>query len=77
MSFCLRLGWGRLRGIRLRRVEDFYEFGAYLGGCPTTADIDTGPIIAGETTIEKMGDTIFERVIPVASGDNLGPRRRF
>jgi altronate hydrolase len=32
-------------------------------------DIDTGPIIAGETTIEKMGETILERVIQVASGE--------
>jgi altronate hydrolase len=32
-------------------------------------DIDTGPVIAGETTIEKMGETILERVIQVASGE--------
>jgi len=36
---------------------------------PAIIDIDTGPIIAGETTIEKMGETILERVIQVASGD--------
>jgi altronate hydrolase len=36
---------------------------------PDIIDIDTGPIIAGETTIEKMGETILERVIQVASGD--------
>ena len=35
---------------------------------PDIIDIDTGPIIAGETTIEKMGETILERVIQVASG---------
>lgn len=36
---------------------------------PDIIDIDTGPIIAGETTIEKMGETILERVIQVASGE--------
>jgi altronate hydrolase len=37
---------------------------------PDIIDIDTGPIIAGETTIEKMGETILERVIQVASGED-------
>ncbi len=32
-------------------------------------DIDTGSIITGETSIEKMGETILERVIGVASGE--------
>ncbi|MGH9741231.1 MAG: UxaA family hydrolase [Candidatus Acidiferrum sp.] len=32
-------------------------------------DIDTGGIITGETTIEKMGETILDRVIHVASGE--------
>jgi altronate hydrolase len=36
---------------------------------PDIIDIDTGPIIAGETTIEKMGETILDRVIQVASGE--------
>ncbi len=36
---------------------------------PDIIDIDTGPIIAGETTIEKMGEAILERVIQVASGE--------
>ncbi|MGB8459163.1 MAG: altronate dehydratase family protein [Candidatus Acidiferrum sp.] len=31
-------------------------------------DIDTGGIITGETTIDKMGEAILERVIGVASG---------
>ncbi len=35
---------------------------------PDIIDIDTGPIVAGETTIEKMGETILDRVIQVASG---------
>jgi altronate hydrolase len=38
-------------------------------GMPDIIDIDTGPIIAGETSIEKMGETILERVIQVASGE--------
>lgn len=32
-------------------------------------DIDTGGVITGETNIEKMGETILERVIQVASGE--------
>jgi altronate hydrolase len=32
-------------------------------------DIDTGSIITGETSIGKMGETILERVIGVASGE--------
>jgi altronate hydrolase len=36
---------------------------------PDIIDIDTGPIIAGETGIEKMGETILELVIQVASGE--------
>jgi altronate hydrolase len=37
---------------------------------PDIIDIDTGPIIAGETTIEKMGEAILERVVQVASGED-------
>ncbi len=37
---------------------------------PDIIDIDTGPIIAGETSIEKMGEAILERVIQVASGED-------
>jgi altronate hydrolase len=36
---------------------------------PDIIDLDTGSIIAGETTIEKMGETVLERVIQVASGE--------
>jgi altronate hydrolase len=32
-------------------------------------DVDTGPIISGEMTIEQMGQTILESVIQVASGE--------
>jgi altronate hydrolase len=32
-------------------------------------DIDTGGIVTGETTIEKMGETILEQVIHIASGE--------
>ena len=32
-------------------------------------DVDTGGIITGDTTIERMGETILERVIQVASGE--------
>jgi len=37
---------------------------------PDIIDIDTGGIISGETTIEKMGEQILERVIQVASGES-------
>lgn len=36
---------------------------------PDIIDIDGGSIISGETSIEKMGETIMERVIQVASGE--------
>jgi altronate hydrolase len=32
-------------------------------------DIDTGSVITGETSIEKMGETILERVIQIVSGE--------
>jgi altronate hydrolase len=32
-------------------------------------DIDTGPIVSGEKTIEQMGESILESVIKVASGE--------
>jgi altronate hydrolase len=35
---------------------------------PDIIDVDTGPIIDGEVTIEQMGEVILERVIEVASG---------
>ena len=34
-------------------------------------DIDTGGIISGESTIERMGETILELVIKVASGETM------
>jgi altronate hydrolase len=36
---------------------------------PDIIDIDAGGIISGDTNIEKMGETILERVIQVASGE--------
>jgi altronate hydrolase len=36
---------------------------------PDIIDIDTGGIISGETTIERMGGEILQRVIQVASGE--------
>lgn len=35
---------------------------------PDIIDIDTGGIIAGEKSIEQMGDEILERIIQIASG---------
>ncbi len=35
---------------------------------PDIIDIDTGPIVTGELTIEQMADNILDRVIQVASG---------
>ncbi len=36
---------------------------------PDIIDIDTGGIISGETSIERMGEEILQRVIQVASGE--------
>jgi altronate hydrolase len=36
---------------------------------PDIIDVDAGPIIAGEKSIEGMGETILEAVIKVASGE--------
>jgi altronate hydrolase len=36
---------------------------------PDIIDVDAGPIIAGEKTIEEMGEMILESVIRVASGE--------
>jgi altronate hydrolase len=36
---------------------------------PDIIDIDAGGVISGEKTIEQMGDSIFELVIKVASGE--------
>ena len=36
---------------------------------PDIIDIDTGAIIAGEATIEQMGEEILDLVIQVASGE--------
>lgn len=33
-------------------------------------DVDAGPIVTGNTTIEKMGEEILERVLQVASGES-------
>lgn len=35
---------------------------------PDIIDIDTGPVIAGEKTIEEMGEVILDYIIEVASG---------
>jgi len=36
---------------------------------PDIIDIDTGAIIAGESTIEQMGERILDLVVRVASGE--------
>ncbi|WP_224998965.1 UxaA family hydrolase [Cesiribacter sp. SM1] len=36
---------------------------------PDIIDIDTGPVIAGEKSIEEMGEHILEHIIEVASGN--------
>jgi altronate hydrolase len=36
---------------------------------PDIIDIDTGSIIEGEATIEKMGEEVLEKIIQVASGE--------
>jgi altronate hydrolase len=36
---------------------------------PDIIDIDTGPVVTGELTIEQMGEKILDRVIQIASGE--------
>jgi altronate hydrolase len=36
---------------------------------PDIIDVDTGPIISGESTIEQMGEQVLDYVIRVASGE--------
>jgi altronate hydrolase len=36
---------------------------------PDIIDVDAGPIVWGEKSIEEMGETILESVIKVASGE--------
>jgi altronate hydrolase len=36
---------------------------------PDIIDIDTGPVITGETTIEEMGEKILDHIIEVANGE--------
>jgi altronate hydrolase len=36
---------------------------------PDIIDLDAGPIISGQKTVEEMGEDILELVIRVASGD--------
>jgi altronate hydrolase len=36
---------------------------------PDIIDIDTGPVISGETSIEKMGERVLDVIIKVASGE--------
>ena len=36
---------------------------------PDIIDVDTGSIIAGEKTVEEMGEEILEYVIGIASGE--------
>ena len=38
---------------------------------PDIIDIDTGPVIRGEATIESMGEAILEQMIAIASGEKL------
>jgi altronate hydrolase len=38
---------------------------------PDIIDIDTGPVIAGEKTIEQMGEEILEYIISVANGETI------
>jgi altronate hydrolase len=38
---------------------------------PDIIDIDTGPIVTGELTVDQMADKILDRVIDIASGDTF------
>ena len=68
MSFCLRLGSGTPTGNPIAPVLKLSTNSELARRMPDIIDIDTGSIIEGETTIEKMGEAILEQVIQVASG---------
>jgi altronate hydrolase len=36
---------------------------------PDIIDIDTGPVISGEKTVEQMGEAILELVVKIANGE--------
>ena len=36
---------------------------------PDIIDIDAGPIISGDKTVDEMGETILELILRVASGE--------
>ena len=38
-------------------------------------DIDAGPVATGETTLEEMGERVFERIIATASGERTWAER--
>lgn len=40
-----------------------------LESMPDIIDIDSGPVIRGQKTIEEMGEEILEFIIQVASGN--------
>jgi len=39
-----------------------------LGSCAPIIGSDTGSIVAGESTVEAVGERILDRVIEIASG---------
>src|SRR5215831_1406682 len=62
-------GLGTLTGNPIAPVLKISTNSTLAERMPDIIDIDCGGIISGETTIEKMGETILDRVIQVASGE--------
>ncbi|HKW17028.1 MAG TPA: altronate dehydratase family protein [Terriglobales bacterium] len=62
-------GLGTPTGNPVAPVVKISTNSALANRMPDIIDIDAGPIIAGESTIEQMGEKILDLVIQVASGE--------
>src|SRR5262249_589535 len=62
-------GLGTPTGNPVAPVVKISTNSALASRMPDIIDIDTGPIISGESTIAQMGEKILDLVIQVASGE--------
>lgn len=61
-------GLGTPTGNPITPVVKISTNSSLAGRMSDIIDIDAGPVITGETTIEKMGESILDRALQVASG---------
>ena len=62
-------GLGTPTGNPITPVVKISTNSSLAGRMSDIIDIDAGPVITGEATIEKMGEAILDRVLKVASGE--------